>query len=107
MSCGPSGWVFDQSLFPVTAVTDFVMVCGDDWKRSTAQSLYMFGMLVGSFAFGSFADHAGRRAALVTAAAMLAIAGTVCALLPANPTVFPAFAAMRFVDAEPCTEKSS
>ena len=60
----PNGWVGDTKLFSSTATIDLGMVCQDQWKKSFAQSLYMAGMLVGSFLFGTMADWKGRRPTL-------------------------------------------
>ena len=51
-------------MFSSTATIDLGMVCQDQWKKSFAQSLYMAGMLVGSFLFGTMADWTGRRITL-------------------------------------------
>ena len=55
------GWVADTGVFTSTATIDLGMVCDDQWKKSFAQSVYMAGMLVGSFAFGTMADWIGRK----------------------------------------------
>ena len=90
----PDGWVYDDTLFPVTAATEMNMVCGDDWQNSFSQSMYMVGMLVGSFIFGFFADQYGRKLALVVSSALLAVSGSLSALLPAT---FPLFATLRLL----------
>ena len=59
-----NGWVGDTEIFTSTATIDLGMVCKDQWKKSFAQSLYMAGMLVGSFCFGTMADWIGRRITL-------------------------------------------
>ena len=49
------------------------------------QTLYMAGMLVGSFAFGYVSDKVGRLNALHLSSITCAIGGTVSALLPSKP----------------------
>ena len=93
VSC-PSGYVYDTSLFPSTAVTEMDMVCSDNWISSFAQSLYMAGMLVGSFVFGVMADRWGRLFTLVVAVTVLAVAGSLSALLPAS---VPLFSTLRYL----------
>jgi len=93
----PNGWVGDTKLFSSTATIDLGMVCQDQWKKSFAQSLYMAGMLVGSFLFGTMADWKGRRPTLAISCLFLAVSGTVCATLPASANMFPAFATLRFL----------
>jgi len=92
MDC-PSGYVYDTSLFPSTAVTEINMVCSDNWMSNFAQSIYMAGMLVGSFVFGLMADRFGRLLTLVASATVLAGAGTLSAILPAS---MPLFTTLRF-----------
>ena len=93
VSC-PTGYVYDTSLFPSTAVTEMDMVCADNWISSFAQSLYMAGMLVGSFVFGVMADRWGRLFTLVVAVTVLAVAGSLSALLPAS---VPLFSTLRYL----------
>merc|ERR1712038_1339435 len=82
MSC-PNGWVYDDTLFPLTAATEMNMVCANEWQNSFSQSMYMLGMLVGSFIFGILADMIGRRLTLVIGSVVLALSGSLSALLPA------------------------
>ena len=49
------------------------------------QTLYMAGMLVGSFAFGYASDKIGRRTTLHLSSITCAAGGTVSALLPSRP----------------------
>ena len=57
----------------------------------------MAGMLIGSFIFGTMADFIGRRATLVITCLLLAVSGGICALLPAESEVYPAFATLRLL----------
>lgn len=36
-------WVFDDTYYGDTRVTEWNMVCGDRWRRSISQSTYMLG----------------------------------------------------------------
>ena len=73
------------------------MVCDSQWQISFAQSLYMGGMLVGSFIFGTLADWIGRRPTLVLTSLLLALSGSICALLPSSASMYWAFASLRFL----------
>jgi len=91
MSC-PNGWVYNNSLFPSTATEEMDMVCQSEWQNSFSQSMYMLGMLLGSFIFGLLADKYGRKPALMLGSVCLALSGSLSALLPAS---FPLFATLR------------
>ena len=91
------GWTASTNLFTRTATIDFSMVCDSHWQISFAQSLYMGGMLVGSFIFGTLADWIGRRPTLVLTSLLLALSGSICALLPSSAEMYWAFAVLRFL----------
>ena len=44
---------------------DWDLVCGDSAWRATAQSLFMVGVLVGSYIFGDLSDRLGRKPVFV------------------------------------------
>ncbi|KAH7948039.1 hypothetical protein HPB52_018031 [Rhipicephalus sanguineus] len=54
-------WVYSKAEFDSTIVTDFNLVCKDDWLASTSQSLFMVGVMVASVLFGHISDRYGRR----------------------------------------------
>ncbi|XP_023420065.1 solute carrier family 22 member 6 isoform X3 [Cavia porcellus] len=51
------GWVYDNSTFPSTIVTEWDLVCSHRALRQLAQSLYMVGVLLGAMSFGHLADR--------------------------------------------------
>ena len=57
----------------------------------------MGGMLVGSFIFGTLADWIGRRTTLALTSLLLALSGSICALLPSSAGMYWAFATLRFL----------
>jgi len=66
-------WDYDRSTWPETAVSQFDLVCDRDYLRSLSQSLYMFGVMVGSFVSGLASDRFGRhRVTLISAFGLLA-----------------------------------
>ncbi len=57
--------LFFRSVFGSSAVMDWDLVCGDSAWRATAQSLFMVGVLVGSYIFGDLSDRLGRKPVFV------------------------------------------
>jgi len=54
-------WDYDRSTWPETVVSQFDLVCDKEYWRSLSQSLYMFGIMVGSFGSGILSDKFGRK----------------------------------------------
>ena len=63
----PSGgkFAFNDFEFKETLVTKWGSVCGKSPPISIVQTLYIFGLLVGSFLSGKLADKFGRKPALM------------------------------------------
>lgn len=87
------GWVFDKSIYKSTTVTDWNMVCGDNWLRALADSLFMIGVMLGSIVFGNLSDKIGRKPVFVWSLVVLEISGLLVALSPQY--IF--YAASRFI----------
>ncbi|KAM6157448.1 solute carrier family 22 member 6 [Rhynchocyon petersi] len=87
------GWVYDNSTFPATIVTEWDLVCSHRALRQLAQSLYMVGVLLGAMVFGNLADRLGRRKVLILNYLQTAVSGT-CAAFAPN---FPAYCTFRLL----------
>lgn len=71
LGCGPQDflntskrcdqWVYSHAEFDTTIVTEFNLVCENDWLVSTSQSLFMLGVMIASVVFGNLSDRYGRR----------------------------------------------
>ncbi|KAJ8025317.1 Organic cation transporter protein [Holothuria leucospilota] len=71
------GWVYDRSMSTRTIITDFDLVCGKKSAASLAQSMFFFGVLMGSLIFGVVSDFVGRYYSFffaVTAVSLLSLA---------------------------------
>ncbi|XP_012633636.2 solute carrier family 22 member 6 isoform X1 [Microcebus murinus] len=80
-----NGWIYDNSTFPSTIVTEWDLVCSHRALRQMAQSLYMVGVLLGAMLFGYLADRLGRRKVLILNYLQTAVSGTCAAFAPNFP----------------------
>nr|KAF6275590.1 solute carrier family 22 member 6 [Myotis myotis] len=88
-----NGWIYDNSTFPSTIVTEWDLVCSHRALRQLAQSLYMVGVLLGAIVFGHLADRLGRRKVLILSHLQMAASGTCTAFAPS----FPVYCAFRLL----------
>ncbi|XP_070781800.1 solute carrier family 22 member 2-like [Enoplosus armatus] len=76
-----SGWEY-QYEGRKSFVTEFNLVCSDGWLADMYQSTLNVGFLVGSFAFGYFADRFGRKISFLTSNILNLISGIALAVAP-------------------------
>ncbi|KAL1787460.1 solute carrier family 22 member 9-like [Sigmodon hispidus] len=76
------GWVYDQSTFLSTTVTEWDLVCGSQVLDSVAKFIYMIGNTVGNLLSGYLSDRFGRKLILTCSLLQLAITGTFTAFAP-------------------------
>ncbi|XP_036619262.1 solute carrier family 22 member 10-like [Trichosurus vulpecula] len=87
------GWVYDQSIFTSSIVTEWDLVC-DSWKlKSFSQSIFLAGILVGYLLLGYVSDRFGRKRMLPPAYLMVAVFSTGAGFAP----TFPVYCCLRFL----------
>ncbi|XP_029439100.1 solute carrier family 22 member 4-like [Rhinatrema bivittatum] len=58
------GWTFSTDVYLSTIVSEWNIVCDDDWKEPLTASLFFVGVLIGSFISGQLSDRFGRKVVL-------------------------------------------
>ncbi|XP_055499271.1 organic cation/carnitine transporter 2-like [Leucoraja erinacea] len=58
------GWDYSHDQYTSTIVSEWDLVCNDDWKEPFAASLYFVGVLIGSGSSGMISDRFGRKIVL-------------------------------------------
>lgn len=86
-------YVYDTSTYATSAVIDYELVCDRAWLRATVQSVYMVGMLVGSYLFGDLSDRFGRKPVFLSALVLMVVVGVGQAAIPD----YYAFTSLRFI----------
>jgi len=78
-------WDFDRSTYPESVVSQFSLVCGNDYWRSLAQSVYMFGIMIGAIGSGILSDKFGRKKICLAACLGITVFGSFTSLSSSMP----------------------
>ena len=71
-----------RSVFGSSAVMEWDLVCERKGLRATAQSLFMVGVLAGSYFFGWLSDKMGRKVSFFASVVVMAVFGILSGLVP-------------------------
>ncbi|XP_016981511.2 organic cation transporter protein [Drosophila rhopaloa] len=77
-----TSYVYDQSKYLNSAVTEWDMVCSRSLLSATSDSLFMVGVLLGSFIFGQMSDKLGRKPTFFASLVLQVIFGVLAAVAP-------------------------
>ncbi|EDV90527.1 organic cation transporter protein [Drosophila grimshawi] len=77
-----SSYLYDQSKYRNSAVTEWNMVCGRSLLSATSDSLFMVGVLLGSFIFGHLSDKWGRKPTFFASLVIQLVFGITAGLAP-------------------------
>lgn len=58
------GWSYSKDIYQSTIVTEFDLVCSEQWKQPFTSTIFFIGVLLGSFFSGQLADRCGRKPVL-------------------------------------------
>ncbi|XP_032876319.1 solute carrier family 22 member 13-like [Amblyraja radiata] len=76
------GWVYDQSQYGSTIVTEFNLVCDQRWLIQLSQTSSMVGLFVGAMLFGHLADRIGRQRTILVSLLFQLLSGMGAAFAP-------------------------
>ncbi|KAL7390181.1 hypothetical protein ABVT39_016507 [Epinephelus coioides] len=58
------GWSYSKDIYQSTIVTEFDLVCSEQWKQPFTSTVFFIGVLLGSFFSGQLSDKFGRKPVL-------------------------------------------
>ncbi|XP_026231689.1 solute carrier family 22 member 4-like isoform X4 [Anabas testudineus] len=79
------GWTYSTEYYESTVVTEFNLVCSEEWKKPLSSLAYFLGALCGSFISGQISDRFGRKPVVFGAITMLSISSIALAFAPSWP----------------------
>ncbi|XP_071762815.2 organic cation/carnitine transporter 2-like [Centroberyx gerrardi] len=67
------GWSYSRDIYQSTIVSEFDLVCSEQWKQPFTSTVYFLGVLFGSFFSGQLSDRFGRKPVLFATMAVQTI----------------------------------
>ena len=77
--CGISRHVFSDGVMSSTLVTEYLLICDQEWVVPLIQSSYFAGVLVGAISFGWLSDLWGRKKTFMISTLITILSGTLAA----------------------------
>ncbi|TRY64544.1 hypothetical protein DNTS_022662 [Danionella cerebrum] len=87
------GWEYDTTIYSSTIVTEWDLVCEENWRIPFTSSIFFCGVLVGSVISGHISDRFGRKMVLFISLATQ----NICSLLQVFSPSWPFFCALFFI----------
>uniref|UniRef100_A0A3Q3WZ73 Major facilitator superfamily (MFS) profile domain-containing protein n=1 Tax=Mola mola TaxID=94237 RepID=A0A3Q3WZ73_MOLML len=84
------GWSYSRDIYQSTIVTEFDLVCNEEWKQPLTSTIFFLGVLCGSFIAGQLSDRFGRKPVLFVTMAVQVIF-TIIEMFSPSWTVFVIF----------------
>ncbi|KAI5630838.1 sugar transporter domain-containing protein [Phthorimaea operculella] len=88
-----TSWVYNEQYFTSSRAVEWDFVCSNRWMGATAQTAYMFGVVVGSLVLGRLCDKFGRKSVFVWSGVLQLLFGVSVAFA----TDYYTFVAIRFL----------
>ncbi|XP_046487153.2 organic cation transporter protein-like [Neodiprion pinetum] len=85
-----ASFAYDDSQYGTTATTEWNLICDDAWLKTTSESLFMLGVMMGVLTLGALSDKYGRKRTLIWGSVLQLISGLLVAASP-NVTMFVIF----------------
>ncbi|XP_041857949.1 solute carrier family 22 member 4-like [Melanotaenia boesemani] len=79
------GWTYSTEYYQSTVVTEFGLVCSEQWKQPLTSLLYFLGGLCGCFISGEISDRFGRKPVLFGSIAILGVFSSALSFAPSWP----------------------
>ncbi|XP_005475467.1 solute carrier family 22 member 5 isoform X2 [Oreochromis niloticus] len=67
------GWIYGTEHYESTVVTEFNLVCDNNWKQPMSSLIYFLGSLCGCFLSGQISDRFGRKPVLFSSIFILSV----------------------------------
>jgi len=94
--CSEKDLIYDRSVMKTTLIEDYGLVCEKAGLRTIYNSIYMLGMLFGSYIFGWISDRFGRMKALMLSTVAVSLSGFLGAFCT-GPLGLHLYALLRFI----------